>query len=143
MHQSKLGRKKGHRERTLRNLATSLFLYEKVVTTVAKAHAVVPMVERLITKARSGDIAGRRAVLAELFDVNAVRKLFTDLERRQGGRSFGFTRITKLPARHGDGAVRASLELLFTPLETVLADESNTTVKVRKATPKDSESITK
>lgn len=136
MSQFKLGRKQGHRDRTLRNLATSLFLYEKVVTTKAKAHAVVPMVERLITKARSGEIAGRRAVLAELFDVNAVRKLFLDLEKRQGGRTSGFTRITKLPARHGDGAPLASLELLFTPLETVLADESQTKVRVRKTTKK-------
>lgn len=136
MSQFKLGRKQGHRDRTLRNLATSLFLYEKVVTTKAKAHAVVPMVERLITKARTGDIAGRRAVLAELFDVNAVRKLFTDLEKRQGNRTSGFTRITKLPARHGDGAPLASLELLFTPLETVFADESQTKVSVRKTTKK-------
>ena len=132
MTERKLGRKKEHRERTLRNLATSLVLYEKVQTTEAKAKTVIPMVERLISTALAGDIPARRAALAVLFDPNAVRKLFEDLPLRQGGRTSGFVRITKLAARNGDAAPMAQLELLFTPLEEVLAKQTQTKLSVRK-----------
>lgn len=129
----KLGRKKQHRERTLRNLATSLVLYETVRTTEAKAHAVLPMVERLITKASTGSLDARRTAKAILFDTGAVAKLFEDLETRRGTRTSGFVRLTKLPPRGGDGAAMAQLELLLTPLEAVLQATSGAKVTVRKA----------
>ena len=132
----KLGRKKEHRERTLRNLATSVVLYEKVVTTEAKAKAVTPMVERLISKALRGTIAARREVKSLLFDSNAVTKLFEDLKERAANRTSGFVRLTKLPARPGDGSSMVQMELLFMPLEEVIASQSKTAVKVRKTTPK-------
>jgi large subunit ribosomal protein L17 len=133
MSTPKLGRKKEHRERTVRNLATSLVLYERIRTTEAKADAVVPLLERLITKARTNTLAARRAAKEVLFDTNAVSKLFEDLTMRQGTRTSGFLRVTKLPPRPGDGAPMAQVEFLLTPLEDVLQAESNTKVRVRKA----------
>lgn len=135
----KLGRKKEHRERTLRNLATSLVLYEKVETTEAKAKSVIPLVERLITRARKNTLESRRYAKSLLFDMNAVSKLFDDLEKRQDGRTSGFVRITKLSPRMGDSAKMAQLELLYLPLEKVLEEESQTKVKVRKTTTKKAE----
>lgn len=134
MHTAKLGRKKEHRERTLRNLATSLVLYEKVRTTEAKAKALIPLVERLITRAVTGSIAARRYAKGLLFDNNAVAKLFEDLPARKGTRSSGFVRITKLPPRPGDGSSMALLELLFVPVEEIIQAESKTKVKVSKKT---------
>jgi large subunit ribosomal protein L17 len=135
MTASKLGRKKEHRERTLRNLATSLVLYERIQTTEAKAKTLAPIVERLISRATDGTLSSRRAAAAVLFDKNAVAKLFEDVGSRQGERESGFVRITKLPMRHGDGAPMAQLELLLTPLEDVLQRESNTRIRVRKNAP--------
>jgi large subunit ribosomal protein L17 len=112
-------------------LATSVFLYEKVTTTEAKAKAVLPMVERLITHAKSGSIAARRIAKATLFDPNAVAKLFEDVRDRRGTRESGFVRLTKLPVRPGDGASMASIELLYTPVEELLEKQTQTKVKVR------------
>lgn len=131
---SKLGRKKEHRERTLRNLATSLFLYEKLTTTVAKAKTLGPIAERLITTARADTLAARRSLKATLLDQNAVSKLFDDLSNRQANRTSGFIRITKLGNRAGDGAPMAQIELLFTPVEEVIEKQSQTKLKVRKTT---------
>lgn len=135
----KLGRKKEHRERTLRNLATSVILYEKVLTTEAKAKAAVPMIERLITRSRKDDLAGRRYAKSLLFDMNAVSKLFEDIIKRLGTRTSGFVRITKLPPRSGDGAAMAQIELLLTALEDILAAETKTKVSVKKKVPKSTE----
>lgn len=128
----KLGRKRDHRNRTIRNLATSLVLYEKLTTTEAKAKAVLPKVERLITIARRGDLAARRYAKSVLFDSNAVRKLFEDYPARLGGRTSGFVRLTKQTPRPGDGSSMAQLEVLLTPLEEIIAAETKTTTKVRR-----------
>jgi large subunit ribosomal protein L17 len=137
----KLGRKSAHRDRTLRNLATSLVLYEKVQTTEAKAKAVRPMVERLLTGARTGSLAARRSAKSLLFDANAVTKLFEDFPQRWGTRTSGFVRITKLPPRAGDAAEMAQLELLLTPLEDVIAAETKTKVSVRKTKKSEAEPV--
>ncbi len=129
----KLGRKTGPRNRMLRNLATSLVLYERVLTTEAKAKAAAPKVERLITHARKNTIAGMRELKAVLFDMNAVRKLTEDVATRLGNRTSGFVRITKAMPRKGDGSSMAYMELAFTPLEEVVAAETGTKTKVRKA----------
>lgn len=134
MIEAKLGRKKEHRERTVRNLLTSLVLYEKVQTTETKAKAISPVMERLITQSLPGTISARRDAKALLFDTNAVAKLFEDLKHRQGTRTSGFVRITKLPARHGDGAPMAQIELLLTPIEQMLEETTKTKVRVRKPT---------
>src|SRR5688572_21467371 len=95
----KLGRKSAHRDRTLRNVVSSLVLYEKVRTTEAKAKAARPMAERLMTISRKGTIDARRRAKALLFDSNAVAKLFEDFPQRIGTRTSGFVRITKLAPR--------------------------------------------
>lgn len=137
----KLGRKKEHRERTLRNLATSLVLYEKVITTEAKAKAVISLVERLFTRVRRDELSGRRHAKSVLFDTNAVSKLIDDLVKRQGTRTSGFVRITKLQPRKGDGAPMAQIELLLTPLEELIQAETQTKVRVRKSTVKAPEEV--
>lgn len=131
MSTHKLGRKAAPRKRLLRNLATSLVLYEKVETTEAKAKAVLPVVERLITTARKNTLAARRSALSTLFDPNAVRKLFEDFPVRYGSRTSGFVRLTKLAARKGDGSAMAQLELVLTPVEEIIAAE--TAAKAKKA----------
>jgi large subunit ribosomal protein L17 len=135
MTDRKLGRKKEHRERTLRNLATSLVLYEKIQTTEAKAKTISPIVERLLSNSFKNTLAARRDAKAMLFDMNAVTKLFEDFPTRQGTRTSGFVRITKLNPRPGDGTPMAQVELLLTPLEAVIEQESQTKVKVRKTKP--------
>jgi len=129
----KLGRKKEHRERTMRNLATSLVLYEKLLTTEAKAKSISPVVERLMSSSLKGTLTARRRALALLFDPNAVSKLFEDISARVGTRTSGFVRITKVAPRKGDGAAMAQIELLLTPIEQLLAEQTKTKVAVRKA----------
>lgn len=140
MTEKKLGRKKEHRERTLRNLATSLVLYEKVVTTAAKAKAVTPIVERLISKARGGNLASRREAKRLLFDPNAVAKLFEDMVKRRGERTSGFVRQTKLGSRPGDGAPVVQLELLYTPIAAIV--EKSKPKKAKLAEPEKREKET-
>jgi large subunit ribosomal protein L17 len=132
MIDSKLGRKKEHRERTLRNLLTSLVLYEKVRTTEAKAKTLKPIAERLISTALKGSLDARRSIKAIVFDSNAVSKIFEDLPARQGDRNSGFVRLTKLPPRPGDAAPMALLELIMVPLEDIIQKESKTKIAVRK-----------
>lgn len=132
MNSPKLGRKTGNRDRTLRNLVTGLVLYEKVRTTEAKARAMRPITERLLTHARTGSLAARRSAKALLFDSNAVTKLFEDFPQRWGTRTSGFVRITKVAPRPGDGSSMAQIELLLTPLEEVIAQETQTKVAVRR-----------
>lgn len=129
----KFGRMKQYRERMVRNLVTSLVLYEKVRTTEAKAKSVKEVAEHLLTIARTGTLAARREAKALLFDMNAVTKLFEDFPERYGDRTSGFVRLTKLPARPGDAAPMAQLELILTPIDQLLAEKSKTNVKVRKA----------
>ena len=130
----KLGLKTGPRNRMLRNVATSVVLYERVQTTEAKAKAVLPMVERLLTYARKNTLASRRLAKAVLLDSAAVSKLFEDINTRLGDRTSGFVRITKMNPRNGDGAPMASIELLLTPIEEVVAAETGIKTNVRKAT---------
>ncbi len=94
------------------NLASDLFLYEKVTTTHAKAKAVRPVAEKLITKARRGDLHSKRIVMKTITNRDAVVKLFDDLAPRYEDRPGGYTRITKLGPRRGDGAEEAIIELV-------------------------------
>lgn len=107
-----LDRKAQPRNLMLRNLAASLILYEKVTTTTAKAKALKPLVEQIITTARRGDLAARRLLLAELPAKNAVAKAMEDLGPRFKTRTGGYTRITKLSTREGDGANVSCIELV-------------------------------
>ena len=94
------------------NLAADLFMYEKVRTTEAKAKAVRPLAEKLITKARNGDLHSRRIVLRTITNKDAVHKLFEEVAPKYVDRPGGYTRITKLGPRRGDGAEEAIIELV-------------------------------
>lgn len=107
-----LDRKAQPRNLMLRNMVASIILYEKVTTTNAKAKAVKPLVEKAITLARRGDLAARRQLLATIPVKNAVAKAMEDLGPRYKTRNGGYTRITKLSKRLGDGADVCCIELV-------------------------------
>lgn len=107
-----LDRKKGPREAMLKNLATSLVLHEKIQTTEAKAKAVRPLVEQMITVGKAGTVTARRE-LAKFFSTdNAVSKVMEVLSPRFKERSGGYTRIVMIGHRKGDGAEVAQIEFV-------------------------------
>jgi len=107
-----LDRAKAPRELMLRNLASSIIIYEKVKTTEAKAKAVRPLLDRMITVAKTGDLAARRRLLATLPQTLAVKKAMEVLGDRYKERPGGYSRIVKLGARQGDGAEMVQIELV-------------------------------
>jgi large subunit ribosomal protein L17 len=107
-----LDREKGPRELMLRNLASSILIYEKVKTTKAKAQAVKPLVERMITAAKVGDLNARRGLIKVLLQKNAIKKSMEVLGDRYRDRQGGYTRVTKLGVRKGDGAEMVQIELV-------------------------------
>lgn len=107
-----LGRTATHRKAMLRNMATSLFRHDGVVTTVAKAKELRPFAERLITLARRGDLHARRQVERHIKDRAVSGKLFGQIGPRFADCQGGYTRIIKLGHRSGDGAELARIELL-------------------------------
>ena len=112
----KLGRSPAHRRLLLRNLATSVIDHERVVTTVPKAKAVRPLVEKLITMAKRDTLHTRRQAASILETPGSVKKLFDKLGARFGQRNGGYTRIVRLGWRKGDGAEQCVLELVGTQL---------------------------
>jgi large subunit ribosomal protein L17 len=108
----RLGGSPPHQRKILSNLAASLIDEEEIYTTVAKAKQLRPYVEKIITKARRGDLHSRRLVLAKIPDTEVVTKLFDDVAPRYVDRPGGYTRITKLGPRRGDGAEMAKIELV-------------------------------
>jgi large subunit ribosomal protein L17 len=106
------GREKAPREAMLRNLAQSVILYEHVNTTLAKAKAVRPLVEKLITTGRAKTLTSRRALSRILTIESAVNKVLEELGPRYATRPGGYTRIIKLGQRQGDGAAVAQLQLV-------------------------------
>ena len=107
-----LDRKKAPREAMMRNLATSLILYEKIKTTTAKAKALRPLAERLVTIAKKNDLTARRRLLAVLYHKKAVSKALEVIGPRYQDRHGGYTRITKIGKRQGDGAEVAQIEFV-------------------------------
>jgi large subunit ribosomal protein L17 len=109
----KLGRDSAHRKALLANLSKELIEHERIETTVAKAKAVKPEVEKLITLARRGDLHARRQALSALNqDKFAVYKLFEEIAPRYTERPGGYTRIMKLGPRKSDATEMALLELV-------------------------------
>lgn len=107
-----LGRSYEHRKALYRNLMIALIEHRKIKTTIAKAKAVQPEIERLISIARVDTPHARRMALSKLASKKAMRKLFTFAPQEYGGRNGGYTRITKLGPRLGDGAEMALIELV-------------------------------
>lgn len=108
----KLGRTTSHRRSLLRNMVTSLIMEERIETTVPKAKALRPSVEKMITLGKRGDLAARRRAAAYLMTDQAVRKLFETIGPRFGDRNGGYTRIVRTTWKKGDGADKAFIELL-------------------------------
>ena len=112
----KLGRTQGHRDALLANLAVSLIEHGRIKTTVAKAKAVRPIVEKLVTKAKKATLHARRMALADLrHNEPAVRKLFAEIGPLNAERKGGYTRIVKLGARRSDSAEMALIEWVDMP----------------------------
>jgi len=125
----KLGRTTSHRRSLLRNMVTSLIMEERIETTVIKAKAVRPQVEKMITLGKKGDLAARRRAAAYLMTGEAVRKLFDTVAPRFGDRNGGYLRITRTGWQKGDGAEKAFIELLGS--EQVLDEKRQKRAEVR------------
>ena len=108
----RLGSNPAHQKLLLSGLASQLFVHEGINTTEAKAKLLRPYAEKLITKAKRGDLSARRDVLKDLPDRDVVARLFTEIGPRFAERQGGYTRIMKLGQRAGDGAPMARIELV-------------------------------
>jgi large subunit ribosomal protein L17 len=120
----KLGRDKDARKSLLRGLVTSVIENERVVTTVTKAKAAKPLVDKMITLAKKDSLHSRRMAASFLMTPASVQKLFDKLGARFGQRSGGYTRVTRLGWRKGDGAEEALLELVGSELVKRAADRA-------------------
>ena len=112
----KLQRNASARKALLRGLVTSVINEERITTTVTKAKAAAPLVDKMITLAKKGDLAARRQAASYLMTPASVQKLFDKLGSRFGQRNGGYTRVVKLGWRRGDGAETAMLELVGSEL---------------------------
>jgi large subunit ribosomal protein L17 len=108
----KLGRDSAHRKALYSNLAGALITHGRIETTEAKAKAVRPYAEKLITLGKRGDLHARRQAMAELRSNDVVHKLFADVAPRFNERNGGYTRVVKLGPRQGDAAQMALLEFV-------------------------------
>jgi large subunit ribosomal protein L17 len=113
----RLGGSAAHQRLILANLATQLFEHGRIVTTEAKAKRLRPLAEKLITKAKRGDIHARRLVLTTVRDKGVVHTLFTEIAPSLADREGGYTRITKVGPRKGDNASMALIELVTESVE--------------------------
>jgi large subunit ribosomal protein L17 len=114
---ARLGGSAAHQRIILANLATQLFEHGKITTTEAKARRLRPLAEKLITKAKRGDIHSRRLVLTTVKDKGVVHVLFTEIAPTFAEREGGYTRITKIGPRKGDNAPMAVIELVTESVE--------------------------
>jgi large subunit ribosomal protein L17 len=125
----KLGRNTSHRRSLLRNLVTSLIMEERLETTIPKAKAMRPQVEKMITLGKKGDLAARRQAAAYLMTGDAVTKLFDTIGPRFGDRQGGYLRIVRTGWQKGDGADKAFIELLGS--EAVLDEKRQKRAEIR------------
>ena len=116
----KLGRTAEHRKALLANQVCSLIEHQRIKTTLAKAKAVRPLAEKMVTLGKNGSLHARRTALAVLRQKNAVKKLFDDIAPRSADRKGGYTRIIRLGVRKSDAAKVAFLEWVDAP---VVVDE--------------------
>jgi large subunit ribosomal protein L17 len=109
---ARMGGSAAHEKIILANLAKALFEHGRITTTEAKARKLRPYAERLVTKAKKGDLHNRRQVLQVITDKSIVHTLFTEIGPRYENRPGGYTRITKIGNRRGDNAPMAVIELV-------------------------------
>nr|WP_300149909.1 50S ribosomal protein L17 [Propionicimonas sp.] len=113
----RFGGSPAHQRIILANLATQLFQHGKITTTEAKAKRVQPLADRLISKAKRGDLHNRRIVLQTVTDKGVVHTLFTEIAPKLAEREGGYTRITKIGPRKGDNAPMAVIEIVTESVE--------------------------
>ena len=131
---NKLGLKSSHRKALHRNMATSLFRYERITTTKAKALAVRRTVEKMITRAKVDSVHNRRIVGKDIKDKEILAKLFTEIGPRYANRPGGYTRVLKLGWRKGDAAETVILELVEEELESKGKKKKSSKSKASKKT---------
>ena len=108
----KLGRRSDHRKAMFANMAASLIRHEQIVTTLPKAKDLRPIVEKLVTLGKRGDLHARRQAIAQLRDLDMVKKLFDTIGPRYKARAGGYTRVLKAGFRSGDSAAVAVIEFV-------------------------------
>ncbi len=108
----KLNRTASHRKAMFANMAASLIQHEQIVTTLPKAKELKPIMDKLVTLAKKGDLHARRQAIAQIRDKSAVQKLFEVMGERYKDRNGGYTRVLKAGFRFGDNAPRAVIELV-------------------------------
>jgi large subunit ribosomal protein L17 len=113
----KLGKKPAHRKAMFANMCAALIKHEQIVTTLPKAKELRPVVEKLVTLGKKGDLAARRQAISEMRDVAMVKKLFDVLAPRYKERKGGYTRIMKAGFRYGDSAPVAVIEFVDRDVE--------------------------
>ena len=133
----KLGRTASHRKATLIALATSLLRYKRIKTTLAKAKETRGFVERIITRAKKGDLNSHKLIMSYIKDKEVVKELFSDIVPKIGDRPGGYTRVVKLGNRNGDAAQMALIELvdyndIVTARDEARKEKRETKAKVRK-----------
>jgi len=128
----KLGRNTSHRRALLRNLVTSVIIEDRVETTVAKAKAVRPLIEKMITLGKKGDLASRRQALSFLMTGESVVRLFETVAPRYGDRAGGYLRIVRTGFQKGDGAEKAFIELLGAEKQLDAKRQKRDEVKAKK-----------
>jgi large subunit ribosomal protein L17 len=133
----KLSRTASHRKATLASLATSLLKHKRIKTTLAKAKETRVFAEKLITKAKKGDLHSKKQVMEVLKDKETVKELFSEIVPKIGDRPGGYTRVVKLGNRLGDAAPLAIIELvdyndIITAKATEKKEEKDTKTKMKK-----------
>ena len=130
---ARLGGSAAHQRLILANLASQLFEHGRIVTTEAKAKRLRPLAEKLITKAKRGDIHARRLVLTTVRDKGVVHTLFTEIAPSLADREGGYTRITKVGPRKGDNAPMAVIELVKESVEESRKANAKAVAPAKKA----------
>lgn len=121
----KLGRTSSHRDAMFRNMVTSLFEHERIVTTKEKAKELRPIAEKMITLAKRGDLHARRQALSYIRSKDVVEKLFTEIQEQFADRKGGYTRILQTGVRKGDNASMAIIELVGYEEQIDVDEEDN------------------
>jgi large subunit ribosomal protein L17 len=131
----KLGRTADHRRALLANQVCALIQHQRITTTLAKAKAVRPLAERMVTLGKNGSIHARRRALAVLRQKNVVKKLFDDIAQRSAERNGGYTRIVKLGARKSDSARMAFIE--WVDVEHIAEEKPKKEKKAKRKEPEE------
>ena len=128
----KLGRNTSHRRALLRNLTTSVIIEDRVETTLTKAKAVRPLVEKMITLGKNGDLHSRRQALSFLMTDKSVERLFDTVAERYKDRQGGYLRIVRTGFRKGDGGEKAFIELLGAEKQLDAKRQKRDEIKAKK-----------